>query len=123
MTFMGAASMYGAFMAKSEIVKGCLLYVAAMTLFVAEMGGSTPRRGMSKSVVGTLLRMGSQRDVCSGDAAGIFRAASLGLAVPEMFQATEGASHLSACSGAHSSFHIFRRQLPYPGTAFLRLTM
>lgn len=83
---MGAASMCGAFMAKSEIVKGGLLYVAAMTL-------------------------------------GIFRAASLGLAVPEMFQASEGASHLSACSGAHSSFHIFRRQLPYPGTAFLRLTM
>lgn len=55
MLFMGAIGMAGALAVKSKMLKGGLMCVAAMTLFVASMGGSTPRIGMLMPVLASPL--------------------------------------------------------------------
>lgn len=55
MLFMGLFSVIFSLAAKSRMLKGAFLFVTAMTMFVALMGGSTPRIGMLMPVLSSPL--------------------------------------------------------------------
>lgn len=55
MMFMALAALCGAVCLRSDILRGALSCIGAMTLFVAVMGGRTPRIGMLMPVLGSPL--------------------------------------------------------------------
>lgn len=55
MMFMGFAGLAGALVCRSSMIRGALLAVAAMALFVAAMGGRTPRIGNLMPVLASPL--------------------------------------------------------------------
>lgn len=55
MMFMALAAIFGAVCLRSDILRGALSCIGAMTLFVAVMGGRTPRIGMLMPVLGSPL--------------------------------------------------------------------
>lgn len=55
MLFMAFVSLGGTLLARTPILRGALVSVAAMTLFVAVMGGRTPRIGMLMPVLASPL--------------------------------------------------------------------
>ena len=81
------------------------------------------RRRLGQPVVGTLLGMGSERDLRSGDDAHIFCASPLLLPMLPSLPQAQGTAPLPAHRSLLSALHLLRRQLPPRRPPLLRLTV